>query len=707
MRRFFSNLSIALVLFTCVAGIAPATHAAKFCFGSENNLVCPSGEKCINNECVSETPSNAVGAVTGGTESTTNKTGTEKAQVSSAPAAKNGDGNTPLSFEGGEAFAPVTTFIMSIFAWLLGVAMVVLDSAVYYTVVKMGSYINNLSAVGVTWRILRDIGNITLIFGFLAVGITTILNVDWYGGKKTLPMLIIVAVLLNFSLFISEAIIDSGNLFATQFYSQINGGHAAGTSTSFSNEPISSAIMNKLGLATLYGSALRKDDFLKENNIIFISIFGSLLFMVAAFVMFSLAFILIVRFVALLFLIIIAPLGFAGLAVPQLKGTAEKWWSELIKQTITAPALLLLLYVALRIITDSHFLVGDKDPDVMGFLLDKKGELNINGYASFILSFIVAMGALLSVTVFAKKLGAFGADVATKWGGRLSFGLTAMGMSAVTGGVTRFARNRVQNLTPTSTAGRWAQRLTSRTLRAAESGRMDIRSAPLVGGYVSAGLKFAGAGEAANPVEHSTFDRAGQAVHWVEHSGDAANRQFDQETRLPRLQAAIVANDAAATRGILGNISNQDLESSGIRRLLVNSPLAAALLPQNRFDALMQSENLSDAEKLQLRTQRAADPRFNPANASASLNGMTTDQRSQLDGSILVRPHVMSLLDAADFNAIQRRGQLTQSQRTAMGAYILSILRSSWALTQQQTNLRAGLTITAAAPAFRSYFNLP
>lgn len=419
MRRFFSNPSIiALVLFACAAGAAPAAHAVECTYNPNQPTLtggCTGGNICLPEGSCGTPP-----------DTTTATGSTGGAQSTSATAATNKDANIVDNFEGGKAFAPVTNFIMSIFAWLLGVAMVVLDSAVYYTVVKMGDYINGLSAVGVTWRILRDIGNIALIFGFLAVGITTILNVDWYGGKKTLPMLIIVAVLLNFSLFISEAIIDSGNLFATQFYSQIRGGAAGDRSiSSITDEPISNAIMDKLGLATLYGSALRKNDLLKENNIIFINILGGLLFMVAAFVMFSLAFILIARFVVLLFLIIIAPLGFAGLAVPQLKGAADKWWSELINQTITAPALLLLLYIALAIITDSHFLIGTGTPDVIGFVVNGNGELNLAGFASYLLSFIVAMGALLAVTMFAKQLGAFGASWATHTAGKLSFGATA------------------------------------------------------------------------------------------------------------------------------------------------------------------------------------------------------------------------------------------------------------------------------------------
>jgi len=114
---------------------------------------------------------------------------------------------------------------MGLFAWLVGVAALALDYAMYYTVVVMGSYVKGLSGVGIAWQVLRDIGNIFLIFGFLAVGISIILESERYGfGKKMIPMLLVGAVFLNFSLFISEAVIDIGNLFATQIYSQINGG---------------------------------------------------------------------------------------------------------------------------------------------------------------------------------------------------------------------------------------------------------------------------------------------------------------------------------------------------------------------------------------------------------------------------------------------------------------------------------------------------
>jgi len=328
---------------------------------------------------------------------------------------------------------------MSLFAWLLGVAAITLDNAVYYTVVTMGNVVKELTAVGVAWRILRDITNIMLIFGFLAIGISTILDTSLYGWtSKLLPMLIISAVCLNFSLFISEAVIDTGNLFATQFYTQINGGKPA-TKVEYSRskiheEGISNKIMSQLGLQRIYGEAIGNTAVNWYTSSIFIGFMGIMLFMVAAFVMFTLAFILIARFVILVFLIIFSPMGFAGLAVPKLKGIADDWWSELFKQTVTAPILLLMLYIALAVITDAKFLTGfgvangEQDTIWTGWINNQ----DLVGFAGMMLSYLIAMGLLMGVAILSKKLGAFGSSTAMKWAGKASFGVTGMlGRSSV------------------------------------------------------------------------------------------------------------------------------------------------------------------------------------------------------------------------------------------------------------------------------------
>lgn len=381
--------------------------------------------------------------------------GTDGASTMSADqaAAQKAAANTVTDPSGmGSSFGPVMTWIASLFAWLVGVAALTLDYAVYFTVITMGDYVHKLTAIGLTWRILRDIGNIALIFGFLAIGISTILNTERLGwGKKMLPMLLVAAVFINFSLFFTEAVIDMGNIFATQFFTQINGGEQPTadflSKTTIGSEGISNKIMAQVGLQTIYTQGQVKSDVFRAGNTWTIGFMSILLFIVTAFVMFSLAFILVARFVFLVFLIILAPLGFAGLAIPQLAGRAKWWWDSLFEQTITAPVLLLLLYIALAVITDASFLTGLCIPAAgssntsctsnwVGYV-----DGNFQGFASMILTFIIAMGLLLIVIIASKRLSAVGASGASKLAGKLTFGMTAWaGRNTVGWGANKSAK---------------------------------------------------------------------------------------------------------------------------------------------------------------------------------------------------------------------------------------------------------------------------
>jgi hypothetical protein len=414
MNRFFTISFITLALVIGATGAAPVAHADPA--GTTITTYCDN----VNN-CTYATQALADAATA---------TNLANAKVAAKSAVDSGS-SSDAAYDG------IMIKIMSLFAWLAGVAMITLNYATYYTVVTMGNFVSNISAIGVTWRILRDIGNIMLIFGFLAIGISVILNVNWYGGKmKMLPMLLVGAIFLNFSLFFTEAIIDTGNLFATQFYKQINGG-AMPTIATLGDQGISAKIMAQLGLQTMYSAVqdtkTAKDVFNNGSPWI-IGFMGILLFIILAFVLFSLAFILIARFVMLIFLIILAPIGFAGLAIPKLAGVAKRWWDTLFEQTITAPVLMLLLYIALNVIVDDQFLTGLGNKAVAGgggasWLGSVSG--NIAGFAPVLISFLVAMGLLLAVTISAKKMSAFGADTVSKIGNSAKNSATKLAMSPV------------------------------------------------------------------------------------------------------------------------------------------------------------------------------------------------------------------------------------------------------------------------------------
>ncbi len=678
MRNILSIAFIALVLTTSFSVLAPLARAQAV----SGSCTAPDGKQGHYE------PAGSTNCVSGA--------------VSPAAAATTAAKNTPVvdtipTVDGDSYMAPVMNTIMKIFAWLLGVAAITLDNTVYYTVVTMGSVVNNLSAVGVAWRVLRDIGNIILIFGFLAIGICIILEVKWYGGGyHMLPVLLFAAVALNFSLFISEAVIDTGNLFATQFYTQINGGKAAGGKnlSDITSEGISQKILAQLGFPTIYGDAQHKPELFTPDAGILVNFMGVILFMVTAFVFFSLAFILIARFVVLVFLVILSPVGIAGLAMPKLEGYARKWWDQLFMQTITAPILLLMLYIALAVITDVNFLTGFGAASG-GWTGLASGH--VTAFAGTMLSFLIAMGLLLAVTLLAKNLSAFGSSQAMKWGGRLSFGAASYATSGLLGG-SAFALRRgiVQRFNPTSDRGRATQRLASRVLRYGEGVRMDARRLPGVG----AGLNFARADEASAPIDRSAVARAQQGRNWWQTSGQEANRQFDQETRMPRLRAAITANDSAAIGRILGNMSDKELEESSVQRLIASNPAAAATLTQARFDKLLVSDALSDAQKNNLRTQREQgliarytdatvfhNPATHPTAPGATIpsirhpgtpmssgeqavRGLTNEAAGQLPDAVLTQPDVHQNLSIRQLNAIQNAGRIQNSTAETVGAHL-------------------------------------
>ena len=244
--------------------------------------------------------------------------------------------------------------------------------------------------------------------------------------------------------------------------------------------------MSQLGLANIYGD-LRNTDRAKKilvaGNSWIIGFMGIILFLITAFVMFSLAFILIARFVILLFLIIIAPIGFAGLAIPNLGGLAKKWWDKLVQQTITAPILLLCLYIALKIITDVNFLTGfrsaDSTPDWFGTITN-----NVGAFAPLLLSFLVAMGLLLAVVVISKQLSAFGADKASQFAGKLTFGATAFAGRRTVGRLSNYTARKIRS---TKWGASETGRLLAGTFDRGAKASFDIRGIKAGGGLKALG----------------------------------------------------------------------------------------------------------------------------------------------------------------------------------------------------------------------------
>ncbi len=633
----------------------------------------------------------------------------------------------------------IMTQIMDLFAYLLGMAVVMLDYVAYYTVVQMGQLIGGgsggLSAIGAAWRILRDIGNIVLIFGFLAVGITTILDVNWYGGgKKMIPVLLVVAVFLNFSLFISEAVIDVGNLFATEIYAQINNGQIPTTAMLTStnavhNEGISNKIMAQLGLTQLYDVNTGKPAVnLSGQSEWFIGFLGIILFLVAAFVMFSLAYILIFRFVALVFLIIIAPVGFAGLAVPKLESMAKKWWGMLFEQTLTAPVLFLLLYIALAVITDAKFLTsfGASSQDSWTSFMQ---PTNSGGFAALLVTFAIAMGLLLAVTILSKKMGAFGADWATKLGGAASFGAASLGMRATFGSLGNVLANKRMMSWATPRKGdsrgakyaRYALRSVTMTGKGLRAGTYDVRNAkvPFVKGAPTVGGALGSIGVSAGTGAKLTAQQIHEAEYGlkpVKEYFKESEKEYQAAARQMDFKAAIAANNDIAIAAGLSKMSSKQIEELGGIKQGVEA-LVRNLSPQ-QFETIMKSDKFTDVEKGKIKAARyrklaslvaatnvpgLAAPQLQQArdDVKKAVNALSKGELESMPGELLDDDSVIGQLSD------KQRDTLTDSkERTALEKQKVRDKSPNGKVEELFRNAGRGTAGAAAVAASQEFANL-
>lgn len=319
-------------------------------------------------------------------------------------------------------FSWIGSFLIMFAGWVLGLAGLLLNYTLDYTIVEMAQRVRDLPVITYAWGTFRDLANIFFIFIILYIAIMTILRMDTATTKKLLVHVIIIALLINFSLFFTKALIDASNIVATSFYNQIE---EAGVSNTGKGLGLSGAFMRQLGLESAFDLAGAEKLLSTVNgslNILLVAILSFFLFMVVAFVFAAAAILLIIRFVVLIFLMILSPLAFAAMALPK-DDWSKKWWDALISQAIFAPIFLALIWVTIlvlngltnggtnlgesltRIIPDG--LSGsDNEGFVEGLLKDKM---------AIIFNFIVVIGMAAFSIVAAKLIGVQGGAKAVSW----------------------------------------------------------------------------------------------------------------------------------------------------------------------------------------------------------------------------------------------------------------------------------------------------
>ncbi len=287
-----------------------------------------------------------------------------------------GGGGTETTNEPDETESKIYNAAVSLGGWIAGLGGAIFDLAIDRVVLRMGCWFTDdpkavqnadcadipLGQIGgvvnALWTVVRDLFNVLFIFALVWIGLRTILFTDDTQTKRALGLLIVAALLINFSLYFSKVIVDVANYTAVSIHAVATSGisnpdgfgfgtqpkgndkNAAATSYKVTGQSLSAAYMQALRISSWFSGSPVKNIILFS---IVVVIFSIILGMTLAYG----GLMLIARFVALIIFMIFSPAMFLGWVLPNFKKYADMWWSKFLSYSFFAPAYIFMLYLGL------------------------------------------------------------------------------------------------------------------------------------------------------------------------------------------------------------------------------------------------------------------------------------------------------------------------------------------------------------------------
>ncbi len=299
------------------------------------------------------------------------------------------------------------------------------------------------------WGVVRDLCNMFFIFVLLYVAFKTILGLNVSKTKEMIINVIIIGIMINFSLFATQIIIDASNILARVFYNsnviKINVSDNAGNGvTNATNTPgpngeiqLSAALVNKVNPQQLILQATRVGDIpdkgeqagnqankggITTGTFILVTLLASAVNIIGLIVFISVGLIFVARVIGLWMTMIFAPLAFFSYTVPDMQGMNmvgwKHWWPETLKLAFLAPIFIFFLYLILK------FLETD-----IGIPKANDAGGGISFVISIIIPFVFIMALLWKAKDIAKTLsGSMGQTIT---GGIAAAGGLALGGAAL------------------------------------------------------------------------------------------------------------------------------------------------------------------------------------------------------------------------------------------------------------------------------------
>ncbi len=364
-------------------------------------------------------------------QSSANTSANGQSQTPTNPKQDGGSGNQDTSFSWKylmpwfwvqSAMKILGNTILMIFGWVLGLVGLIFNFIIDKTIVNLKTTIDSLGVITDIWKVIRDFINLFFIFSLLYAAVGTILGLDKVDWKKTVGNLVLAALLINFSLFITKAALDLSNIVTIGFYSQLPGVGAGAinpgsiaTGTSGAGG-ISNSIMQSLKLETIfkpnYTNNLQRDIGNSDAAVgtfayILSTVMGSIFICVTIVVMVAACWLFLKRFIDIIFLMIRSPIAFAGFVLPQLDEYQKNWWKELQANVIFPPVYMAMMWITFKILQSPGFQTVAPGVDGFSGLFSTLSGTTVN----IAFRFIVVIAMMVYALKSAGKVGVEGGEI--------------------------------------------------------------------------------------------------------------------------------------------------------------------------------------------------------------------------------------------------------------------------------------------------------
>lgn len=458
-----------------------------------------------------------------------------------------------------------------------------LDYFVHYSIDDK-SFTNTFVTSG--WRTVRDITNVFFIVALLYVALKTILSLGGSDSKKMVAKIIVVALLINFSLFTTRVVIDTSNIIAKIFYNSItpinkNGGPALQTS---GEKSISVGMVAKYNPHKIVGM-----DTYKLNGGVGLFIFVTLILMAltlyTAYIFIVVAIVFVSRVVALWLAMIFSPIAFVSHTVNfNIPGFGwDDWFKELMKNAFLAPIFVFFLYLIVLFLDKVQTLAYDDTSTVLSTMMAS--------IIPFTILYILLTKAKDIAISMSGEIGK-GMTSAVKLiggvAGGAALGMAAFGGRAVFGQIgSAIANNsKMKSWAAKSKIGSAFQKGAMKM----ESGSFDLRQVKIAGkGLGSLTGMDLGDGKKGG-FKQAREDRVKRRQHRAEELKVGEDEELNQNVR--RAEVAIAEAKAAAAPRLL-QLNEGELDQNGHP---VNG-IAGQGLGQLEREATRTERVLSDAER--------------------------------------------------------------------------------------------------------------